>query len=66
MEDAGVRVLYSLDFSQVRDWEAEAFVRQVLFERFQAKRLCCGEDFRFGREPREACPSWLPCVRRPA
>lgn len=49
LEDAGVQVLYSLDFSQVRDWEAEAFVRQVLFQRFQAKRLCCGEDFRFGK-----------------
>ena len=49
LEDAGVEVLYSLEFSQVKDWEAEAFVEQVLFETCAARRLCCGEDFRFGR-----------------
>lgn len=49
LEDAGVATLYSLDFAQLRDWEAGDFVRQVLFGRFQARRLCCGEDFRFGR-----------------
>ena len=29
--------------------EAERFVREVLFQRLHAVRLCCGEDFRFGR-----------------
>ena len=52
LEDAGVEVLYSLEFSQVKDWEAEAFVEQVLFETCAAQRLCCGEDFRFGRGAR--------------
>lgn len=52
LEDAGVEVLYSLEFSQVKDWEAEAFVEQVLFETCAARRLCCGEDFRFGRGTR--------------
>ena len=52
LEDAGVEVLYSLEFSQVKDWEAEAFVEQVLFETCAARRLCCGEDFRFGRGAR--------------
>ena len=52
LEDAGVEILYSLEFSQVKDWEAEAFVEQVLFETCAAQRLCCGEDFRFGRGAR--------------
>lgn len=49
LEHAGIGVLYSLDFQEVRDWEAEDFVRQVLFDRCHARRLCCGEDFRFGK-----------------
>lgn len=49
LEAWGVRRLYRMDFAQVRGMEAEAFVREVLFERCRAKRLCCGEDFRFGR-----------------
>ena len=49
MEDAGISTLYSLDFAQVRDWQAEDFVRQVLFAACNARRLCCGEDFRFGK-----------------
>ena len=28
---SGVETLYSLEFQEVRDWEAEAFVRRVLF-----------------------------------
>ena len=49
---SGVETLYSLEFQEVRDWEAEAFVRQVLFQRCNARRLCCGQDFRFGRGAR--------------
>lgn len=49
---SGVETLYSLEFQEVRDWEAEAFVRRVLFQRCNARRLCCGQDFRFGRGAR--------------
>lgn len=49
LEDAGISTLYSLDFAQVRDWQAEDFVRRVLFGACNARRLCCGEDFRFGK-----------------
>ena len=49
LEHAGVRRLYSLDFQEVRDWEAETFVRELLFHTCNARRLCCGEDFRFGK-----------------
>ena len=65
LEDAGVEVLYSLEFSQVKDWEAEAFVEQVLFETCAAQRLCCGEDFRFGRGARGDTALLQPlCARR--
>ena len=49
---SGVETLYSLEFQEVRDWEAEDFVRRVLFQRCNARRLCCGQDFRFGRGAR--------------
>jgi riboflavin kinase/FMN adenylyltransferase len=52
LEDAGISTLYSLDFAQVRDWQAEDFVRRVLFAACNARRLCCGEDFRFGKGAR--------------
>ena len=52
LEYAGISRLYSLEFQEVRDWEAEDFVRQVLFQRCAARRLCCGQDFRFGRDAR--------------
>lgn len=45
----GVSRLYSMEFSSLRDLPPEAFVRQILFERCRAERLCCGEDFRFGK-----------------
>ncbi|MGI6255733.1 MAG: riboflavin biosynthesis protein RibF [Acutalibacter sp.] len=52
LEFTGIQRLYSLEFQEVRDWEAEDFVRQVLFDRCHARRLCCGQDFRFGRGAR--------------
>lgn len=52
LEHTGIQTLYSLEFQQVRDWEAEAFVRDVLFGKCNAQRLCCGQDFRFGKGAR--------------
>lgn len=52
LEALGIERTYSLDFSALRDLEAEAFARKVLMERLHARRLCCGEDFRFGRGAR--------------
>lgn len=49
MEQAGADRLYSMEFSALRDWEAGDFVREVLLGRFNARRICCGPDFRFGR-----------------
>lgn len=49
LEAAGIHRMYSMSFPQLKDLEAEHFVREVLFGACRAKRLCCGEDFRFGR-----------------
>ncbi len=49
LERAGVQRLYSLDFSTLRNMEAEDFVERVLFQQLHVRRICCGEDFRFGR-----------------
>ena len=49
LETAGIRRLYSMRFSEVREMEARTFAEEVLFRKCRAKRLCCGEDFRFGR-----------------
>lgn len=48
----GIAEMYAVDFAGVRDMEAEAFAREVLLGRLNGKRLCCGEDFRFGRGAR--------------
>lgn len=50
LEHTGIQTLYSLEFQEVRDWEAETFVREVIFDKCSARRLCCGEDFRFGKD----------------
>lgn len=52
LEQVGIRRLYSLDFQEVRNWEGETFVRELLFDICGARRLCCGEDFRFGKGAR--------------
>ncbi len=49
LERAGVRRLYCMDFASLRGIEARRFVEDILFEKCGAKRLCCGEDYRFGR-----------------
>lgn len=45
----GVSRLYTVEFPKVRDIPAETFVRDILFARCRARRLVCGEDFRFGK-----------------
>ena len=45
----GVGRVHSVEFEALRNMEASGFVEQVLFQKINACRLCCGEDFRFGR-----------------
>lgn len=46
---AGMQRVYRVDFASLRQMGPQAFVEEVLFARCRAARLCCGEDFRFGR-----------------
>lgn len=49
LEWAGIQRVYRVDFESLRHMEARRFVEEVLFEKCRAGRLCCGEDFRFGK-----------------
>ncbi len=49
LRQAGAALLVSFRFSDVRQLPAEEFVRETLLKRCKGVRLCCGEDFRFGR-----------------
>ena len=48
-ESMGIERVYSMDFAELRDMKAERFAADILLGRLNAKRLCCGGDFRFGR-----------------
>lgn len=48
LERVGVQKMFSVDFAKLRNMQAEVFVR-LLLNRLNARRLCCGEDFRFGQ-----------------
>ncbi len=50
LEEMGMQELYSFEFSGIRTLSAGDFVTGVLFDRFHARELYCGEDFRFGRD----------------
>lgn len=45
----GIREVYLPDFSEIHDLTAIAFVRDLLVGQLAAKVLCCGENFRFGK-----------------
>lgn len=46
---AGIRNICCADFEELKDYEAEDFVRIVLAGRMNAVRVVCGPDFRFGK-----------------
>lgn len=48
MEDMGVEMLYLEDFNKVKDMSAEAFVKNILVERFSVKSVIVGYNYRFG------------------
>lgn len=45
----GVELLYQIPFAAIMDQSPEAFVRQVLGETLQAKRVFCGFNYHFGK-----------------
>ena len=50
LEKWGVRLLLSPDFTAFSAMPPEEFVDEVLVRRLGAAVVCCGDDFRFGRD----------------
>lgn len=46
----GVQVTVCPDFAEFREMDAEGFVKEVLVGRLHAGHVCCGRDFRFGKQ----------------
>lgn len=49
LEAIGIEEWFQADFASYRDLSPEAFVSQILVGQFDAKRVCCGFNFRFGK-----------------
>lgn len=49
MEEFGVKVVIEPPFSQVCDMDGESFIKSILLDKLNAKRIVCGFDFRFGK-----------------
>lgn len=49
MESLGVAEMFEADFEQIREMTPEEFVRIVLHEILNARRVCCGFNYRFGK-----------------
>ncbi len=49
LQDCGMEWISHHPFAEVCDMDGETFVQKVLIERFSAAYVCCGRDFRFGR-----------------
>ncbi len=48
MERMGVDMLYLEDFKKIKDMSAEAFVKNILLDSFNAKSVVVGYNYRFG------------------
>jgi len=46
----GVKKILAVDFNDTKDLTADEFVENILIKELNAKYVCCGYDFRFGRE----------------
>lgn len=47
--DIGIKLLYCVDFSKIKDLSPAEFVEKILFSTLQAKYVFCGFNFRFGK-----------------
>lgn len=50
LRECGMEHIAHHPFAEVCDLEGEEFVQKILVQRFSAAYVCCGEDFRFGRD----------------
>lgn len=44
-----VSVIYEIDFDDVKDMDAESFVKEILIRKMRTRVAFCGKSFRFGR-----------------
>ena len=49
MTGAGADDVIFADFTELKDLGCEDFVRRILIEKLNAKRVCCGFNYRFGK-----------------
>lgn len=49
LRSRGIVGIFSPDFEEIRSLTPQQFVTDLLVGRLQAKVLCCGEDFHFGK-----------------
>lgn len=47
--DCGIEQIYSVDFSDVCGLNGDEFVKNILINRLNAGFVCCGNNFRFGK-----------------
>lgn len=45
----GADAVIFADFGRIKDMDAEVFIREVLKKQLRAKKVCCGFDYRFGK-----------------
>lgn len=48
LQNIGVNVCY-IDFKEIRNMTAEQFVKLILVDKFNAKGVCCGFNYHFGK-----------------
>lgn len=50
LSQLGAKNIYFADFEEMRDLSDQEFVDRVIIEKFNAKTVVCGYDFRFGKD----------------
>lgn len=48
-EDLGVKILYLINFEEIKDLTPKQFVRNILKEKLNAKCVICGFNYHFGK-----------------
>ncbi|MEG2295297.1 MAG: bifunctional riboflavin kinase/FAD synthetase [Oscillospiraceae bacterium] len=46
----GVDFIISPDFNELKEFSAQAFIKQILVDKLQVTHIICGEDFKFGKD----------------
>lgn len=46
---SGIDRIYSADYSEICDMDGDTFCKKILCDYFNAKKIFCGYDFRFGK-----------------